>query len=59
MDGDQPRPPLPRDPVAHRQEAERLVDEGRASAPHTIVHALLAIAGELHLIRRQLGKRGG
>ncbi|MEV6544395.1 hypothetical protein [Streptomyces sp. NPDC051665] len=56
MAGDQPRPPLPRDPVEHRQEAERLVDDGLAGAPDTIVHALLAIAGELHLIRRRMGK---
>jgi hypothetical protein len=56
MAGDQPRPPLPRDPLEHRQEAERLLDEGRASAPRALVHVLLAIAGELAQIRRRLGK---
>lgn len=53
MAGDQPRPPLPRDPVEHRQEAERLLDRRPDLAG---VHALLAIAGELHQIRRQLRK---
>ena len=53
MAEDQPRPPLPREPLEHRQEAERLL-ERRADLAG--VHALLAIAGELALIRRQLGK---
>lgn len=59
MDGLHPlpeesRPPRPRDPVEHRQEAERLLDR---RADLAIAHALLAIAGELAQIRRQLGKR--
>ncbi|MFE3855303.1 hypothetical protein ACFXPN_29745 [Streptomyces griseorubiginosus] len=54
MDGDQPPPARPRDPYEHRQEAERLLSRRADLAG---VHALLAIAGELAQIRRQLGKR--
>lgn len=54
MAGEQPRPPLPREPLEHRQEAERLLDR---RADLAVAHALLAIAGELAQIRRQLGKR--
>ncbi|MFJ9382026.1 hypothetical protein [Streptomyces sp. NPDC101455] len=56
MADDQPLPPLPRDPLEHRQEAERLLSPRPDLAG---VHALLAIAGELAQIRRQMGKRGG
>ncbi|MFJ6386447.1 hypothetical protein ACIQJT_02440 [Streptomyces sp. NPDC091972] len=59
MDGLHPhpedsRPPLPRDPLEHRQEAERLLPR---RADLAVAHALLAIAGELAQIRRQMGKR--
>lgn len=53
MADDQPMPPLPREPLEHRQEAERLLDRRPDLAG---VHALLAIAGELAVIRRGLGK---
>ncbi|MEU9972347.1 hypothetical protein [Streptomyces sp. NPDC051014] len=53
MADEQPRPPLPRDPVEHRQEAERLISR---RADMATVHALLAIAGELHEIRTLLRK---
>ncbi|MFJ9381882.1 hypothetical protein [Streptomyces sp. NPDC101455] len=56
MADDQPLPPLPRDPLEHRQEAERLLSY---RADLAVAHALLAIAGELAQIRRHLGKRGG
>jgi hypothetical protein len=51
-----PPRPLPCDPLEHRQEAERLIEEGRAGISRTTLHALLAIAGELHEIRKLLRK---
>ncbi|WP_405856126.1 hypothetical protein OG407_07235 [Streptomyces sp. NBC_01515] len=53
MADDQPMPPLPRDPLEHRREAERLLERRPDLA---VVHTLLAIAGELAVIRRDLGK---
>jgi hypothetical protein len=50
------RRPLPKDPLEHRQEAERLIDHG-SNDTRAAVRALLAIAGELHEIRKLLGKR--
>lgn len=49
------RPPLPKDPLEHRQEAERLIDHG-SNDTRAAVFALLAIAGELHEIRKLLRK---
>ena len=56
MSAPQQRRPLPKEPLEHRQEAERLIDDGYAGAPSTTVHALLAIAGELHETRKLLRK---
>lgn len=55
MDG-QERRPLPTEPLEARQHAEaHLVGEAPWSA---VVWALLAIAGELHGIRRHLERSG-
>jgi hypothetical protein len=52
-----PRPPLPVDPLECRHKAEQLLAERDASpAEKATGWALLAIAGELAAIRRQLGK---
>ncbi|MFJ5059023.1 hypothetical protein ACIP96_06340 [Streptomyces nigra] len=53
---EQPQRPVPRDPLEHRQEAEQLIDAGSASSGEARLHALLAIAGELHEIRKLLRK---
>lgn len=57
MDG-QNRAPLPAEPLECRQRAEELLGLGDVDVdvPRAIAFALLAIAGELHTIRRQLGK---
>lgn len=48
------RPPLPMEPQECRQRAE---DDDHSSAER-LVYAVLAVAGELHLIRQQLQRRG-
>ncbi|HEY5836177.1 hypothetical protein [Streptomyces sp.] len=57
---DQRRPPLPRDPLELRQEAEAALDLDNteaAGAEYAIALALLAVAGELAAIRRDMRKR--
>ncbi|MGI5443823.1 hypothetical protein ACQEV4_42725 [Streptomyces shenzhenensis] len=51
-----PQPELER-PAAHIREAQQLIEQGRAGAPATIAHALLAIAGELRELNHALKKR--
>lgn len=51
---------LPRaEPQECRREAERLLGMGHVDAdvPQAIAWALLAVAGELHIIRKQLSRR--
>ncbi|WP_435610682.1 hypothetical protein [Streptomyces sp. C10-9-1] len=48
-------PRLPEDPLTARQRAEHLTADGDHQA--ALVWALLAVAGELHTIRRQLKGR--
>ncbi|MFD6421709.1 hypothetical protein [Streptomyces sp. NPDC060198] len=47
-------PPLPSDPLECRQKAE---DTDAGSAAERLVWAVLAMAGELHEIRKLLRKR--
>lgn len=55
------RRPLPQDPLEHRQDAEQALGALHASERRGVGYAaavaLLAIAGELHEIRKQLRKR--
>lgn len=50
------RRPLPKDPLEHRQAAEGYLRPGYAGTPEALLHALLAISGELHEIRKLLRK---
>ncbi|WP_329615014.1 hypothetical protein OG244_19435 [Streptomyces brevispora] len=52
---DDARAPLPMEPKECRQRAE---DPERDTAER-LVFATLAVAGELHLIRQQLQRKGG
>lgn len=58
MDGER-RPPLPTEPLECRQHAEALLQEndGGGGPAAAIAWTLLAIAGELATIRRQLTKK--
>lgn len=59
---EEPEAPLPKDPLECRQEAERLLGQGTPSDTTgrqrtALVWALLAVAGELATIRRELLRR--
>jgi hypothetical protein len=60
---DDPRRPLPAEPLECRQNAERalgewVVRDAERGPRHAIAWGLLAVAGELAEIRRALGRRG-
>lgn len=48
--------PLPPEPLEYRQDAQEHMDAG--AVPEAIASALLAVAGDLAAIRRQLEKQG-
>lgn len=62
MAAQEPRPPLPADPLECRQHAQRSLGEWAVNADadpdhgplHAIAWALLAVAGELAAIRRAM-----
>ncbi|WTW96603.1 hypothetical protein OG216_25980 [Streptomycetaceae bacterium NBC_01309] len=56
MSADGPRAPLPADPLDCRQRAEALL-RTPADTGAAIAWALLAVAGELHVLRQQLRNR--
>ncbi|MFH8805479.1 hypothetical protein ACH4F6_39060 [Streptomyces sp. NPDC017936] len=58
MAADDERPRLPRlEPQEYRVRAEEALGGSDSNTPWAIAWALLAVAGELHEIRRQLRKR--
>lgn len=58
MAGDEQRPPLPPDPLECRQKAAALLLEDKFASPSVATAwALLAVAGELAEIRRELRRK--
>ena len=57
MAADEQRAPLPPEPLECRQKAAALLEDKYASPAEVTAWALLAIAGELAAIRRELRRK--